>query len=395
MLCREVQPRGACVRMAVLFALLAVAALAGACREQHAAPPPQAVEVTAFEVHPRTVTIHRDYVGEIAASQEVQIRPQVGGIVQEVLFTDGSIVKKGQPLYTIDTRTYKAMLANAKAKLAQAEANHIKARQDVDRYGPLVQANAIDRRTYDNAVAQEKQTREEVNAMQAAVEQAQIDLGYTTIRSPVTGRVGRTLLDVGGLAERGTTLLTTISVKDPVYVYFNISERDYLELSRRCPLFQDESSCEARFVRLILADGSVYPAEGRVHFADRALSQQTGTLKMRAVFPNTDDLLIPGLYARVRFDFDQKEDALLVPQKSVTEMFGKRFVTVVGPEGKAENRPVQMGERLDSGWIVDEGVKPGEKVVVDGVIKAVPGALLNATLLDETQAFGGPRRAAN
>jgi membrane fusion protein (multidrug efflux system) len=325
-------------------------------------------------VRQTTTALPLEIVSEIKALSEVEIRSRASGLVVKLMFQPGQRVKEGQPLVTIDARAYDEAVIDAQAKLAESEAQLARARQDVARYQPLLADNAIPRQTYDQAVAQEKANAAVVQARVSGLERARLDRSYAEVRSPISGQIGLQKLEVGALATAGQTLLATVSTLDPMVAYFSVAETEYLAYMKRVQSAKKSIKNNASYpVELVLADGSVYQHTGKVDFADRALNAATGTLTLRAIFPNPQDLLRPGMSTRVRVVSDVAENVILVPQRAVTEMLGKQFATVVGPDNKAQQRPIKTGTRLGDLWLVEEGLKPGEVIVVDGLQKARPG----------------------
>jgi membrane fusion protein (multidrug efflux system) len=346
-------------------------------------PPPQ---VQAMPVIQRPATVTGEVVGEIQAFRQVDLRPQVTGTVAQLYFQPGQQVKQGQVLFLIDPRPYQAALAQVAATVADSEAALARARQDVARYEPLLPDNAIPRATYDQAVAQAKSAQAAVDARKAAADKARLDLEYTKVRSPVTGQIGLQKVEIGALATTGQTVLATVSTLDPVLVYFSISEAEYIRFVRTHSTLEEAGKlARSRPIELILPDGSLYPNPGRIDFVERAITAATGTLTVRARFPNPTQLLRPGMNARVRIIYDVIDDALLVPQRAVTELLGKQFVIVVGPGNKTDQRTVELGDRIGGLWIVKSGLKPGEIIVVDGVQKAPPGTVVRPSVISEAQ----------
>ena len=334
------------------------------------------VEVKAVTVEPSRTIAYTDKVGEVRGSQEVDLRARVGGILLQKHFHDGALVEKGQPLFSIDAREFRAQVASARAQVAAAEANLYRARQDVARYAPLLADEAIARQVYDNAVAAAGQAQAEVDASRAALQEAALGLEYAEIRAPLSGRIGAAQVFPGDLVTAGQTLLATISSDDPAWVYFSISEAELLDFDRRAaeqPVTADDPRL---VVRLLLSDGSEYPLPGRINFGDRALDPATGTYKLRAEFPNPRHMLLPGLFARVRATGRELKDALIVPDRAVQEQLGRYFVTVVGAQDKAELRPVALGPRYGNRQVVTSGLQAGDRVVAEGIQKARPGAPL-------------------
>jgi membrane fusion protein (multidrug efflux system) len=339
-----------------------------------AAPPP---EVTVLQLVPRTTPLSTEIVSEIKALQQVDLRPRVSGIVTRIAFKPGQRVKAGDLLFTIDPRAYDEAVTSARANLAEAEANLARVRQDVERYAPLLADNAIPRQTYDQTVAQERQYRAVVDARRAGLESARIERSYAEVRSPLSGTIGLQQIEVGGLASAGQTVLATVSTRDPMAAYFNIPEADYLAFARRVGTASDPQAAQAaRPLELVLADGSVYPVPGRFDFADRALNPATGTLTLRALFANPSDLLRPGMNARVRIVYDVLQDAILVPQRAVSEMLGRYFVMVVIDGDRIEQRAITPGARIGEDWLVQSGLKAGERIMVDGLQGVRPGMVV-------------------
>ena len=356
----------------------AVALLLAACgKKVEAPPPPPPPEVVVQVVSQQTTPLKVDIVAEVKAYREVELRPRVTGLVTKLSFQPGQRVKEGELLMQIDPRPYDEQVTDAQAKLAESEAQLARARQDVARYEPLLPDNAIPRQTYDQAVAQEKSNAAVVTARRASLETAKLSRSYAEVRSPITGRIGLQKVELGALATAGQTVLATVSTLDPMVVYFSVPEIAYLEYARRLAALQKAGKAGTEPpVDLILADGSTYRQRGKFDFADRALDPTTGTLTVRAVFANPDDLLRPGMNIRVRFVSEVAENAILIPQRAVTEMLGKQFASVVGEGNKIEQRPITTGARIGELWLVKSGLKAGEKIVVDGLQKARPGVVV-------------------
>ncbi len=373
---------------ALILALFSVGAL-NACGSDSANAPAEAVEVQAITVRPKTVPLISDMVGQVESSHEVELRAKVGGILEKKLFEDGALVKKGAPLFVIDSRPYQAALADARGKLAQSEASLIKARQDVERYRVLVEADAVSKQTMDNAISAESQAAAGLESARAALVQAQLNLDDTTINAPITGTIGRAGLLVGGLVQSGQTVLATISVDDPVYFYCSLSERDYLNFMKRTLAGGGKRKNGVTPVTLILADDSAYPAKGRFDFIDRAVSAQTGSLTVRARFPNPDGILRPGLFGKIRVEYEALPNTIAVPQKAVQEVLGKYFVTVIDEQDRARSASVTVGPRVGSEWVIEQGLRVGQRVVVEGMQKAQPGTPVKVKMMDDQPA--GPQ----
>lgn len=358
---------------------MVVAALAStACQGAPAPGEPPPVEVKVTPVAQRDTAVSVELVGDVRGSQEVDVRARVGGVVTKKHFRDGSYVEEGRALFTIDPRSFIAARADARARLAGAEANLSQAQQEVERYRPLVAANAIPKQTYDTAVTTAQQSGAQVEALKAAVTQADLSLEYATVRAPLSGRIGEAQVFEGALVLAGQTLLATISRDDPAWVYFSISENDLIALTRR---HLEEGQARPRSVTVTLSDGTPYPHEGRINFADRAVDPRTGTFTLRAEFSNPKRVLRPGMFVRARISVDRIPGALLVPDLAVQEQLGRHFVIVVGAGDKAEQRAVTLGPRVEGAWVIEKGLTAGERVVVEGLQKARPGTPLKPTLV--------------
>ena len=376
--------RTASARCVVLA--LALAFAAGCEKEPPPPPPPPSVKVTT--VVQKDVPVYLELIGQTRGSTEIEVRARVEGIVESVDFVEGSPVKKGDLLYTLDPRPLQADLAEARGQLAQREAELARARQDVARYEPLVAKNAISRQEYETAVAARDAASAGVDAGRAAVEAARVDLSFTRIEAPADGVVGKTEVYAGTLVGRGqSTLLTRISQLETVHVRFDVNEKDYLALVRR-KVDQGGGRGDIPF-ELILADGSTHPHPGTLVFVDRAVNPETGTIMVEAAFPNPEGILRPGQYGRVRATIDTKKGALLVPQRAVSELPGSFNVAVVGAGDVVEIRPVKTAERVGSEWVIDSGLQPGERVVVEGLQKVGPGVKVAPVDAGSEAAAGG------
>jgi len=345
-------------------------------------PPPPDVQVV--HVIQRDVPVYMEGIGVTRGDAEVEIRARVEGVLQAVHFTEGSQVKKGDLLYTIDPREFIAVVQQAKGKLAQAEADLARYEQDVARYKPLVEQNAVPRQTLETSVAQVNAGRAGVQAAKASVDSAELDVGYTKIYSPTDGIIGKTEVNEGNLVGRGqSTLLTKISRVDPIRLRVSIGERDYLELARlrrkmgvKPGLRNDQS-----IVEMILADGSLHPYKGRLVFADRPVDASTGTLLIEIAYPNPDKLIRPGQFGRARVVVDTKPGALLVPQKAVSALQSVDSVAVVKPDKTVETRQVKTGVRVGTLWVIESGLQPDDLVIVEGLQKVRPGMTVNPTVV--------------
>jgi len=367
----------------LLLVCLFVVAGVGCSKKE--APPPPPPEVLVAEVVQRDVPIYIELVGSTLGSEDVEIRSRVEGYLVSINFTEGSLVRKGQLLYKIDPQPFLVAIDQAKANLATAQAGLEKTNNDVARYKPLFEKQAVSKQELDNALSAQQAALAQVDARKAAVAQAQLDLGYTNITSPVDGVIGTTQKKVGSLVGRGETVLNTVSQLNPILFRCAIAEAEYLRLARRGA--DRDKSLEKKFgVELILADGTVFPHKGRLDAIERAVDPTTGTLTGQFRFPNPEDILRPGQYGKARLATDVKEGAMLVPQLAVQEIQGLYSVMVVKPDATVEQRMVKAGERVDNLWIIDSGLKPGEKVIVEGLQKVKPGVQVSAKTIKPEEA---------
>jgi membrane fusion protein, multidrug efflux system len=355
-----------------ILAVFTAAALTGACSKE-APPPPPPPEVYTTDVVQRDVPVYLELVGQAFGSQDVEIRARVEGFLETVNFREGSFVRKGDLLYTIDRKPLEATLAQAKADQKTAEARLAKADNDVKRYTPLVAKQAVSQQELDDAKAEQEASRSQVEAAKAAVDKATLDLGYTRVTAPINGLIGTTSVKAGNLVGRGeSTLLTTLSRIDPLLFKVGATEADYLRVARRPSGRQTGDAPRAEGIQLTLSDGSVYKHTGKVTTVDRAVDPATGTLGLEITFPNPDQLLRPGQYGRARLLLDTRKGALLVPQRAVMELQGLYSVALVDAGGKVEFRNVTVGPRVDSLWVIEDGLKTGERVIVEGLQRVKP-----------------------
>jgi membrane fusion protein, multidrug efflux system len=350
----------------VLGVLAMAAALTGACEKPvPVAPPPP--EVYVVPVIQKDVPTYLDLIGQTEGSQDVDVRARVEGFLETMNYREGTMVRKGELLYVIDPKPFEAALAAATADQATAQARLEKANNDVARYTPLVAKQAVSQQELDNARAAQDASRSQVDAAKAAVEKATLDLGYTKVKSPIDGLAGFTKVKAGSLVGRGeSTLLTTISQLNPIVLRVGVTEADYLRVMKRDPVRISKGPREG-VIELTLADGTLHPQKGTVTTVERAVNASTGTLSLQIAFPNPDGLLRPGQYGRARLLLEMKTGALLVPQRAVQELQSLRNVAVVGPDNKVSFRPVKVGQRVDSLWVIEEGLKPDDKVVAEGL----------------------------
>jgi membrane fusion protein (multidrug efflux system) len=358
--------------MRLIRVIPAVVVLGAAC-SRHSQQQPQAAAaapaVSVTQVAQRDVPVYGEFVGQTVAANTVEIRSQVSGFLEQIAFVEGSAVRNGQLLFRIDPRTYQAALQQARAALAQRQAALEKARRDVNRYRPLVEKHALPGEQLDAALAQEAQERANVEAARAQVQQAQLNVSYTRITAPLSGRIGAAQVKIGALVQAGSTLLDTIYSVDPIYVGFSVSEQRHLEYQKRVR----EHPSEPPPLQLILSDGSTYPHEGRINFVSPQVNPTTGTLAIRGEFPNSEGLLRPGLFVRVRVLLEQRNNATVVPQQAVQETQGVKSVLVVSDDSKVSMRTVQVSGTAGDFAVIDSGLKPGERVILEGAQKVRPG----------------------
>jgi len=356
-------------------------------------PKPRPPDVDVVPVEQKDVPIWKDWIGTLDGLVNAQIKPQVTGYLVRQTYKDGAFVKRDQLLFEIDPRTFQAavdqakgQLASAEGQLAQAEANQIKAQNDVNRYTPLAKEQAIPQQDLDNAmqankaaIAQVAAAKAQVEAAKAQVASAQLNLGFTKVLSLIDGIAGIAQAQIGDLVTQSTPL-TTVSTVDPIKIYFPISEREYLDYVKEHP---DEDKRHLR-LQMVLANGSVYPHPGQTTLVDRQVDVKTGTLRVQGVFPNPGNVLRPGEYAHIRTIIATRKGALVVPQKAVSELQGNYQVAVVGSDNKVQIRPVKVGERIGTEWIIAQGLKPGERVVAEGIQKVRGGMAVNPKPLTAT-----------
>ena len=353
----------------VTVAVLVGALWLSACKKEEQKPAAMAPVVETVAVIQQDVPVKKEWVGVLDGLVNATIRPQVTGYLIRQNYKEGEAVKKGQVLFEIDPRPFQAALNKAKAQLSQQMARHETAKANLARIRPLAEKNAVSQKDLDDAVGTELSARSAVEAAQAAVEEAQLNLGFTKITSPIDGIAGIAKAQLGNLVGPSTSEeLTEVSTVDPIKAYVNISEREYLNAAAAGSKKMEELPLE-----LILTDDSVYPHEGHLAIMDRQIDPTTGTMKLGALFPNQENRLRPGQYGRVRATVRMQQGALLVPQRAVTEIQGKYMVAVVGADNKVDIRPVQVGPRIESNWIIEQGLKPGEQIVLEGTQKVRTG----------------------
>ena len=351
--------------------MLAAAVAMAACGP--AEPPPiPPMEVQVLEVQPRDIPLYLDMVGQTLGSVDIPIRARVDGVLEEMHFLEGRSVKQGQLLYVIDAVPYQSRVVEAEGRLAEAETSLAKAESDLNRIRPLAEMKAVSQQDLDASVAQFEAAQGALQAAQAQVEQANIQLGYTRIDAPIDGLISITQANVGEYVGQypNPVVLNTVSQVDPIRVRFAISEREYLRFSRSLSQSMrslDDEEMRKDELELILADGTVHDHRGGVVSFNAAVDPQTGTLTLEADFPNPDRIVLPGQFARVRGSPETRTNAIAVPQRAVIETQGLFQLGVVAADGTVELRRVEMGPRVDNEWIVDSGLKAGERVALDGL----------------------------
>jgi membrane fusion protein (multidrug efflux system) len=360
--------------------VLAALILSG-CKQEKAPPlssagPPQVVVAA---VEQRDVPIVREWIGQLDGSENVDVRARVQGYIQEIAFQEGTVVKPGELLLRIDPRPFEAAVAQEDADLAQATATQEKTQLDEQRQSQLFERKIASQQDYDNAVKANLGAKAGVEAAQAALDQAKLNLAFATITSSIAGIVGHTDFSVGDYLAAGSagTPVTTVSTVDPIKIVFALSEKEYLAAAERLTAMLAQPLEEREAIgELIRADGKVHPYKGRFLAADRQVDPKTGTIRISALFPNPGNILRPGQYAKARFKVQDRTGALLVPQRAVQDLQGKNFVWVVDDANKVSQRGVTVGQRSGSDWVIEEGLKPGERIVVEGLQKVREGALV-------------------
>ena len=359
------------------IALIALLSLAGCASNTKAAPPPPP-DVQVVNVEQKDVPIYGEWVATLDGSVNADIRPQVSGYLIKQNYREGMLIKKDEVLFEIDSRPFVAALQQAQGQEAQAEAEVSKTSMDVQRDTPLAKQSAIPQAQLDNDIQAHAAAIAVLKANRAQVEQAKLNLGFTKVRSLVDGIAGIAKGQIGDLVGP-TSILTTVSQVQPIKAYFSVSEQEYLPFAGRVSEFASGKRIpgQNKILELILADGSVFPNKGTIVVADRQVDLKTGTIRFAADFDNPRGLLRPGQFARVRLPTTVAKDALLVPQRSVTETQGSYQVFVVTPDNKASVRPVKVGQRVGNMWIIQEGVQPSDRVIVEGFQKVKEGAPVN------------------
>ncbi len=357
----------------ILVFLLAAIWLTGCQEEKKAAAPPPPPEVEVAEVVQKDVPVYQEWVASMDGLVNATILAQVQGYLIKQNYKEGDFVKKGAMLFEIDARPFQAALDEARAALAKQQAVLQTAQANLNRILPLAAANAVSQRDKDNAVGSVQSAEAQVLASHAQVRKAELDLGFTKIASPIDGIAGAANAQMGDLVGTPQArMLTTVSTVDPIKVYVPISEREYLQVVGKTKE-EKKADAEKTTFELILADGSTWPQEGTFSFADRQVESQTGTIRVAILFPNPDNTLRPGQYAKVRALMQTEKGALLVPQRAVGELQGRHQVAVVNSDNTVSIRGVTVGERIGSLWVIREGITAGDRVVAEGTQKVGNG----------------------
>ena len=356
------------------LALALVGGFSGCKEKAKVGPPPAPPTVEVVAVEQKDVPIYRDWVGTLEGEVNATISAQVTGYLISRNYQEGSVVTNGQVLFQIDPAPFQATLDRAKAQLVEAEAHKGKTALDVKRYTPLAKLEAISQQELDDAIQADKEAAGQVASAQAAVEQAALNLGFTTIRAPVDGVAGLASLSqaqIGNLVGPGSGTLTTVSKLNPIRAYFSVSQQLMIEVNQRRLAAGEQlrSGQGGPALELVLASGEVYPIKGQIRFADNQVDVKTGTIRVVGEFANPQQLLVPGLFVRVQALLSVETNALVVPQRAVTDLQGRYLVAIVGADNKVSIRPVTVGERVGQQWVIQGPVKAGDRVVAEGIQK--------------------------
>ena len=382
------------VLVGVLFGLVVIGVIYGVTRPKNAASaqPGAPPDVQVAQVEQQDVPIFGEWIGTLDGFTNADVRAQVSGYLMKQGYQEGNFVKQGQLLFEIDPRPFQAVLdqaegqlAQARAALANAQAVQRRTELDVNRYTPLAAEQAASQQDLDNAIQNNLAAKAtvatadaQIKSAEAAVETAKINVDFTRLISPIDGIAGQAQLQVGALVNPASGPVTSVSTVDPIKVYFTVSEREYLEWNRRFPTETTRQAADKSLkLELILADGLPYPQPGIFYFADRQVNQSTGAIRIAGLFPNPGNILRPGGYGKVRTAVRIQKDALLIPQRAVTELQGGYQVIVVDAENKVNVQTVKVGDRVGSQWIITDGLKPGERVVVEGAQRLRHGMQVN------------------
>ena len=358
-------------------ALIAVSLLS-ACGDK-AAPPAQLPEAAYVTIAPEKRAVENELPGRLESYRTAEVRARVPGIVLKRTFEEGAFVKQGQVLFKIDPRSYQASVQNAKAALSRAVANKVQADLKLKRYKPLVEINAISKQEYDDAIAAAKQASADVEAAKATLVNNKLNLEYATVTAPISGRIGRAMVTEGALVgQNEATLLATIQQINPIYLNLTQSSAELLKLRQmmQSGALKDAEKSGLK-VTMVMEDGSIYPHTGKLLFSDISVDPTTGELALRALFPNPDNMLLPGMFVRARLEQAVNENAITVPQQAVQHTNDGSQVIVINQENKAEIRQVKTTSAIGNRWLVTEGLQPGDRVIVEGLQKVRPGSPVN------------------
>ena len=371
-----------------LFACVSSLALGGCGEDAPAAPPPPSVGVVSLKVE--SAPLISDLPGRIAAAETAEVRPQISGIIRKRLFAEGGYVKAGQMLYEIEDAPYQAALAQARGNLARAQASINATALQARRYQDLVGINAVSRQEADNALATAQQARADVAAQRATVQAAQVNQNFTRIRAPISGRIGRSLFTPGALVQSGQAdPLATIQRIDSVYVDVTQSAADIINF-RQALRDGGVSEADGARVQLLLPNGSTYALEGRLQFSEVTVDPSSGAVTLRATFPNPDGLLLPGMYVRARVVAGRQTNAILAPQQGISrDARGRATAMVVNSQNKAEIRQVEVKQTLGDKWIVTQGLKAGDRLIVEGPINLKPDTVVNPRAPEQVKPVSG------
>lgn len=354
---------------------LALVLLAAGCQPAGGPPPFPPPVVSVITVEARDIPVTYEYVAQTAGYREAEVRARVTGILLKRNYTEGAVVKKGESLFTIDPEPFRAAYARTEADLAVAEARLAQAKREAARLRPVLESKAVSQKELDDAVSAEQVAEAEVKSVRARLNEARLNLDYTRVESPITGTASRSVASEGTLVSGPSVLLTTVTQTDPMYVLFGIPDRERLALRRDVEAGRLKIPDGGRFkVTVKLADGSFYSTPGLLNFADVRVNPQTGTSEARAEIANPGNLLRPGEFARVVLAGAVRPNAIVIPQRAVLESPKGKFAYIVNAESKAEPRPLDVGDWTGDGWVINAGLKPGDRVIVDGVLKIGPGA---------------------
>ena len=357
-------------RVTLITAAISVAFTLLGCKETvPAADPAKPPSVPVAEVIVRAVMPYVEFTGSLTAIKQVELRPRVAGYIQEVSVPEGRFVEKGSPLFVIDPRVFQAALNAATARLREAQAASLLAQAEYARAQQLFAQKVVARDRLDTAIASRKAGQAQVDAAQAALDAAQLDLSFTRVAAPISGRVGQTLVTEGNYVTNGVTALTTIVSVDPLHVYFDVDERTYLRSLAAARVDASPQGTQAGKVMVALATDKQYSRQGRVDFIANAADRKTGTLRVRAVVDNRDGQLTPGLFAKVRLETGTPQARVLISDQSIATDQGSRYVLVVGKDDKTQYRPVELGPMVEGLRVIEKGLQPGERIVVKGLVR--------------------------